>query len=318
LDAYVQLTAPEDVTPEVHVRTPEEWAGLVQSVGELRQAGLTIKKISLRLGIPHRTASDACEESSFDGNPARPPHGTKSRWKTGCSCALCTEAKEADPLIAEVRRLRGERKSYPTIARTLGISPAKAWQAGKDAGFTGWPERPADEPSPREKELAKRAEDRARAGAHFQPWTEADEQTVMDSDLPPKELAAMLGRTPASIQNKRRELTANAAKSPDRRRSRRWSQEDDNTLMREDLTPQEKADRLGRSYAAVQTRRSMLRTAGTPKPATAAGGKPAERARRPWTPEDVATAKRDDVPVSELAAMLGRTKASVYGIRHHT
>jgi DNA-binding CsgD family transcriptional regulator len=319
LDTYVHMTAPEDasptsedVSPEVHVRTPEEWAELVRTVGELRQAGLSIKKISQRLGITPRTASDACEESSFDGTPARPPHGTRTRWRTGCSCDLCTEAKDADPQIAEVRRLRGERKSYPEIARILGISPATAWQVGKDAGFSGWPERPADEPSPREKELAQRAADRASAGSHFHPWTEAEERTVRESDLPARELAATLGRTPAAINNKRKELASNDDGPRTRKRRsksslpRPWTQEEDQVVMDEDLTGREQADKLGRSYAAVLTRRNTLRRAA---------GKP-KRESRPWTPEDLATARREDVPVKELAAMLGRTTSSVYAMRH--
>lgn len=275
--------------------TDEQRAELVTAVVELRSKELSYAEIGRRLGIEKATASNFGREAGLSGR-VKPPlqHGTKARWSAGCGCDICTESRRQDPLVVAVGALRSTGLEYKEIARRLGVSPKAAGEAGKAAGFSGHLKRTLEHGSPARwragcrcdlcvdanraymrpyqeksqervgaKRVAERAAQRARSAAHRQPWTQDDVQTVMRDDLSIQELAVMLGRTSAAVNNKRRDLTLTADTRETTRRKGGWTPADVQTALRTDLTLQQIADMLGRTYSAVASKRrlTMLRAA---------------------------------------------------------
>jgi hypothetical protein len=148
------------------------------------------------------------------------------------------------------------------------------------------------------------------------PWTPQEDAYIMRDDISLTEMSITLGRSYGSIHARRGRLRRLAGQPPrescnvraiQRREGNAsaWSPEQDELVMRDDLTIDQIAELTGHSYNAVVCRRHVLRRQqGAPILA------------RPWTPDDDALVMRDDIPLRLIAEMLGRTYEAAAARRH--
>lgn len=141
------------------------------------------------------------------------------------------------------------------------------------------------------------------------PWTAADDAIVARSDLTCTEQARMLGRSYRSTQARRIELTR-ALPAP--RNGMPWTADEDAIIRRDDLTRHERAVMLGRSYWAVKQRRKTLTDPAwerrrRERESNRMGSLATPRSGMPWTADEDAIIRRDDLTRHERASMLGRS-----------
>jgi hypothetical protein len=186
-----------------------------------------------------------------------------------------------------------------------------------------------------------------RSGERRQYWTPEEDALVLLNDLTVAELASMLPRSPTAIQSRRSRLRLGEDHLP-HRRSDYWTPEDDEVLMRDDLSLSEIADLLERTLDAVQYRRYALglsrhdywttteddvvlrddltitemadMLSRTPRAVVSRRSKLRPGPPRPclrWTPEEDAIVLRDDLSIAEIASALSRGYQAVASRRYH-
>lgn len=135
------------------------------------------------------------------------------------------------------------------------------------------------------------------------PWTADEDAIVLREDLSVAEQCSMLSRGYWATKTRRNVLRNNPMHS-ESVGSIPWSPDDDAVLLLDGLTDDERSVMLGRSANAVRNRRMRI------SKQTEARHYP--RGASPWTADEDAVIRRDDLTRVEQARMLGRSVEAIW------
>lgn len=130
-------------------------------------------------------------------------------------------------------------------------------------------------------------------------WTAAELEVVARRDLTARQIAAMLGRTVSSVENKRADLSSEST-----RNYREWTETELELLARKDLSAKEVAARLNRTVGSVTNRRAHL-SSWLPHKATEEHGTPAKY----WQEQKAHKLGQGPPPCEECRAALAQYAA---------
>lgn len=144
-------------------------------------------------------------QAGFSGKVKQPErHGIPARWKAGCRCELCKNAR------------RDYRQAEYQNARKRAID---AWEAGEHSPGPLCP-CPACRKAAAVTLSARLERTQACAVEHGQPWTADEDEKALDRRFKIEDIARSLGRTYAAVANRRRYLA----------RKRKTQRDQDDTL----------------------------------------------------------------------------------------
>lgn len=136
------------------------------------------REVARKLSISHSQVGEVRRGAGISAyEPPSPRHGTEARWKRGCRCAPCVEARALAK--AKRRRKKGE------------VTPSVAFPPDKSAQLT---------------QMHREDQERTRAAARHdgKPWTEEDLEIAGDYSLSAVQVAEKLGRSLGAVRHIRR------------------------------------------------------------------------------------------------------------------
>jgi predicted transcriptional regulator len=299
----------------------------IDTVRAMAAAGATDKAIGEALGVSKSGVFQArkrrgvgsirSSKNESSGRPERDEHGT-STYRRGCRCEVC---KEGNRLRASKNARERRKRLQAGVANfEHGASGYINWSCRCEVCSEAHADRCRAYQQENKEEL------RLRKG----PWRDSNRESLRASNS--KRYDGYQVRTQSKAVRSRY----------------RWTLAELQLVERTDMTVEQIALMLGRSWAAVQKQRQLLREPAKPsgpqKPVTKHGlsgynqgcrcsechkGKrsyrtslqsetreKATRHGQQWTGPELEIAGREDLTVRQAAARLGRSYASVANMRH--
>lgn len=131
-------------------------------------------------------------------------------------------------------------------------------------------------------------------------WTESEDQLVLKHLIPDIELSEKIGRSVSAIQNRRVKLKKSIKdNTPNKFKSRPWSEEEDFLIITSTSTNLELSNILNRTENAIIQRKNHLRKCG-------------KMPSKAWTEEEDKILLSKKFTVAELSFRLNRCKNSIY------